>query len=479
MGLSHLLPCLSLVALLVALPGPSRSEVIAKEEAGFGDCDAFFYQKTPPEGFQHFPKVVKICQKYHNQPHFATLYSTQDRIPLYSAFRYQEATQCCPEEASWMVEPQIDDHENGLAGMMPEAEIADSVNNLGTNQALTSDYIDSGYEAGQLNPSSLQKDDHQLATHSLTNTFPVKPPLQDVWHWEIENLVSHGLAPHCANGKDLYLISGAVPSSHKVNDKVAIPESLWLAACCDDGSNAWSMGFIKEAAAEKRLEDLSVEELEKKLPEGTRLFKNNCAQDRHDPKKLEPVAKSVKKIQGEKPAPQSKKSLPMPHQAPKEEECGFMKKLFYFVITPICRLLTFAIYMVVQILKFILYIFTTLLHMVITGLCTFLKSIATVLMHVFTSLIRVLVNIMNGLARNIYRVLMVVYRIVCVPLNLLVDILSFPFYVLGAVPALLHDIAAGVSGLFMLLINGITNFVKCLSWLVTHIAKSILPHMST
>ncbi|XP_042316413.1 endonuclease domain-containing 1 protein [Sceloporus undulatus] len=474
--------CLLALVGLGVLPGQTLGEVVGDEKASFGDCNAFFYHGTPPEGFhlhqEAQPEVVKICQKFNQEPRFATLYSTRDKIPLYSAFRGSEMVQNGPkekEEERWLVEPQIDDPENGLAGMMPETEVTGSVNNLGTNQALTADYADSGYERGQLNPSSLHKDDHQIAAYTLTNAFPMMPPLQDVWHWEVENLVGRSLAPHCGNGKDLYLISGAVPSSVRVKDKVAVPESLWLAACCDDGTEAWSVGFIKQAAAGNRLEDLSLEELEKKLSAGTQLFKNNCGQDRHDPKRLEAVLQSVKEIQAEEPAPQARKSSPSHQTGAEKEESGFLKKLFYFIVTPLFKLVKFILYLIGQIVKYTFYLLWYLIQTIINGVSTFVKGITSVLLNIFIDLARVAVNILNGIAKNIYNVLMVTYRILSVPVYLILDIVSFPFYTLGAVPAVLQDIASGVGGAFLLVINATTNIVTGLNYVVSYLAKKFLP----
>ncbi|XP_020665023.3 endonuclease domain-containing 1 protein [Pogona vitticeps] len=479
---------LAVAALLgVALPGSARGEVVSKAGAGFGDCDAFFYQGTAPEGFSGSSPdlpLARVCQRYKQEPRFATLYSTQEKVPLFSAFRYAGAAPRAQEEEEeekeekWLVEPQIDDPKHGLEGMMPESEVTGSVDNLGTNQALTADYVDSGYERGQLNPGSLHQDDHQIATYTLTNAVPVAPPLQDIWHWEVENLVSRSLAPHCGNGKDLYLVSGAVPSTVRVKDKVAVPEFLWLAACCDDGSEAWSVGFMKQAAAGHRLEDLSLEELEKKLPAGAQLFKNNCGQDRHNPEKLELVLQSAKKIRAEEPVPQSRKTTTSKQISTAKEDCGFLKKLFCLIITSLFKLLKFVFHLIVYVVKYVFCLLWQFILTIVGGVCTFLKGILSVLFTVFVDLARVGVSILNGIAQNIYQVLMIAYRIVCVPVSLILDIVSFPFYTLGAVPAVLQDIASGIGGLFLLVIDATTAVVCAINSVVSHLAKKFLPKMS-
>lgn len=360
--------------------------------------------------------------------------------------------------------------------MMPEAEIGESLEHLGRNQALMADYVDSGYERGNLNPSCLHKDDHHVATHTLTNAVPLSPPFQELWHWEVEQLVSHSLAPNCQNGKDLHLLTGAMPSSLKVKDKMAVPKSVWLAACCDNGAETWSLGFIKEADAESHLEDLTVEALEKKLPAGTELFKNHCGQDRQDPKKLDTVVRSVKEVQAKKPCKTcAKKPTQSKHTQTVKEEGGFLKNLGHFIVTPIWKLVKFVCYLICQLVKGVWCLLKCIVQKIFSGVCTFIKGISIAFLDIFICLARVGVSILNGIAKNIYNVLMVTYRILSVPVNLILDIVSFPFYTLGAIPGVLKDIASGIGGAFLLVINAVTNLVKGLNYVVSFLASKILP----
>lgn len=85
-------------------PGFSQGRVVRKDETGFAECNVFFSGQVPPEGFTE-PFHVKICQQYNKEPRFATLYSTKDKIPLYSAFKFTKPAQS--EEENWLVEPQV------------------------------------------------------------------------------------------------------------------------------------------------------------------------------------------------------------------------------------------------------------------------------------------------------------------------------------------------------------------------------------
>ncbi|XP_048351352.1 endonuclease domain-containing 1 protein [Sphaerodactylus townsendi] len=372
---------------------------------------------------------------------------------------------------------QIDDPKHDSDSMMPEAEVTGSVENLGGNQALTADYVDSGFKREHLNPSALHKGDHQAATYTLTNSVPVPSTVQESWNWEVSNVVSRGLAPHCENGKHLYLLSGAVPSSVKVKGKVSVPEFLWLAVCCDDGSKAWSMAFEKPVAAGSPLKDLTLKELEKKLPKGAQLFKDHCSHDRNDEKALEAVQQSVKEIEHQEP---EAKKCPSPHQTTeKKEEPGFLKKMFNFFIMPIWKLVQYIFSFFSQLVKLICSLLCQAVQNLVQAVCTFLKGIGGVLVSVFVNLVQAILCILNAIATNIYNILMLVYRLVSIPLNLIVDIVCFPFYTLGAVPCVLHDIASGVGGMFLLIIDLITNFAKGLSYIASSLLGCCLPKTSS
>lgn len=96
----------SIVLLLCisVFPGFSQGRVVREDETGFAECNVFFPGQVPPEGFTE-PFHVKICQQYNKEPRFATLYSTKDKIPLYSAFKFTKPAQS--EEENWLVEPQV------------------------------------------------------------------------------------------------------------------------------------------------------------------------------------------------------------------------------------------------------------------------------------------------------------------------------------------------------------------------------------
>lgn len=76
----------------------------------FKNCKEFFYNNKEPQKMDQNAK--KICQQLENKSvFFATLYSTTDKIPLYSAYKFDAQ---CSENAvtsnrcnRWHIEPQL------------------------------------------------------------------------------------------------------------------------------------------------------------------------------------------------------------------------------------------------------------------------------------------------------------------------------------------------------------------------------------
>lgn len=99
------IPQLFLVVCLYAVI--VRSEVVDK----FSKCSQFFYKGVPPQLQRHFAQPPRnICQMYQNQYHYATLYSTCLRIPLFSAYTLPDPCQRTTQpnrRATWFIEPEV------------------------------------------------------------------------------------------------------------------------------------------------------------------------------------------------------------------------------------------------------------------------------------------------------------------------------------------------------------------------------------
>ncbi|XP_016014203.2 endonuclease domain-containing 1 protein [Rousettus aegyptiacus] len=464
--------CWLALSSLLALGALLEGRLVGEGDAGFGECDQFFYAETPPAGLVA-EGHVKICQRSEGAQRFATLYSTRDRIPVYSAFR---APRLAPggTEQRWLVEPQIDDPDSKLEEAINEADAITSVNNLGSRQALNTDYLDSDYQGGQLYPFSLSNDFH-MATFTLTNAVPMTPSFRERWYMNLNSLMDQALTPQCGGGDDLYILTGAVPSDHNVKDKVTIPEFVWLAACCAVPGGGWAMGFVKHTRDGDVIEDVMVKELEKLLPFNPQLFQNNCGEKEQDTEKMKKILEMVNQVQDEErtvrsketssplSSTRSKKSALLPPEA-SEERSSFLGKLIGFIATPFIKLFQLICYLMIGILKNIVYFLWYVTKQVINGIesCLYRLGLATIsyflaigeeLASIPWKVLKVIVKIIRAILRILCCLLKVLCRILGIPVRVLVDVATFPVYTMGAVPVVCKDIAMGLGGTISLLFD--------------------------
>uniref|UniRef100_F6XA88 Endonuclease domain containing 1 n=1 Tax=Monodelphis domestica TaxID=13616 RepID=F6XA88_MONDO len=488
---ASLLPLCSLFVFCRLVGG----RIVGEDEAGFAECNKFFYEETPPEGLAE-PFHVKICQQYNGKERFATLYSIQDKIPVYSAFRYAISGES--REQGWMIEPQIDDPNSNLAEMMNEEDAVTSVNNLGSKQALSTDYLDSDYQKGQLYLSSLNSDDFQVATYTLTNAAPMTQSFMERWYMNVNSLMDLALTPYCGNRDDLYVITGAVPSDHRVKDKVSIPDFLWLAACCA-GPGGWAMGFIKHMRDGDIIEDMMVQDLEKSLPPKTQLFQDNCGEADQDTEKMKKILEMVNHVQDEERMLQAKSSSEQlsgtrnkrsAQLLPDETtEGSLLRTIGSIVATPFVKLFQLIYYLMVGILKNVLYCiwyatreFIGLLengvHRMCSATVSYFMTIGEELVSIPWKVIKVIVKIIRALLRILCCLLKTICRILSIPIRVLVDIVSFPMYTVCAIPTVLKDIAVGLGGTFCLALDTTFGTIGSLFHVVFSICKRIGPKIS-
>ncbi|NWZ51023.1 ENDD1 protein, partial [Haliaeetus albicilla] len=463
---------------ITVFPGFSQGRVVGEDETGFAECNVFFPGQVPPEGFTE-PFHVKICQQYNKEPRFATLYSTKDKIPLYSAFKYTKPAQ--NKEENWLVEPQIDDPENDLHEMVHEADIVGIVANLGANQALTSDYVGSGYERGLLNPSLLNEEDFQVATYTLTNAVPLSPSLSKSWHRDIGRVVEQALVPHCSKKDHLYLLAGAIPSSVRVKGKVSVPETLWLAACCD-APEGWSLGLVKKMNDEISLVDLTVGELEKQLLAGVHLFKGKCGEDNKNQEKTEAILQAVSQIRsGEQVGASDNQEA---------KDGGLVRRVAGIIATPFIKILELLIYVFVELVKFVFYFLWLVikrvggavldgLYSLWNGVVSYLKAISMVLISIPYDVGRVIINIFLGFLQIVQDVASLTYRILRIPVGFVLHLAAFPYESICAIPSVLKDMATGIGGTFSLVIDATGTLLHGFYYLACHIVKRFVPKGSS
>uniref|UniRef100_A0A3B3SEE4 Uncharacterized protein n=1 Tax=Paramormyrops kingsleyae TaxID=1676925 RepID=A0A3B3SEE4_9TELE len=222
-----------LVSFILLLPALVLPEVIPPQIAAhtpFVKCTDFF---AKPGGNVTFPTIFnqnqykQICQKYNNMYEFATLYNTDARIPVYSAYLYQ-GNVVCDRKNTWNIEPQVSLN----MGIGHNYKLNTGVNGAGEHQALNEDYINQKYDKGHLYPvfHTFQQCTAD-ATFTLTNAAPQDPSLNSgKWRTQVEKATKTFLDAHCFSGF-AYVVTGVVPGTGKLNNRVIIPSFFWSKIC--------------------------------------------------------------------------------------------------------------------------------------------------------------------------------------------------------------------------------------------------------
>lgn len=406
---------------LLSLPCLLDGRLVREAEDGFAECNDFFHQGSPPQGFSE-PAYTRICQRSGGEKQFATLYSTEHRIPVYSAFIYREGA--ASQDGDWMLEPQLDDSKSSLD---EAAKGSEEIEGLGTNQALEEDYASSDYQPGPL---------FHRAPAMLTNAVPLPQNFKEKWATDVDQLIAEKLAPHCGNDGNLHILAGAVPSSNKLKDKVSIPESVWLAACCSV-PEPWSLGVIKTIGDVDGLEQVTLEELESRLPGGVKLFANQCGGGAVHPDQR--TSESATQTEEEEPP------------AAPGAFSRFFQLLFCIIYEVVKNILWLVWFLVRQVLNLVL----GRLCWIWTAITTYVFALSKVLLNIPCDIVRVLVNIICGFVRILNIVFSAVCLLLKLPARFLFDMASFPYYTICAIPDVGIDILSGIWGVVALGLNAV------------------------
>ncbi|XP_063404435.1 endonuclease domain-containing 1 protein-like [Mytilus trossulus] len=117
--------------------------------------------------------MVFICQQYKNTVFYATLYDTINRIPVYSALELDLTYKGTRLDDKFFIEPMLATNWGGGDFNMIKFE-SSKHSKFGKKQALGTDYSNSGYDKGHVNPQLFNalNNDSRYATNSLTNIAP-------------------------------------------------------------------------------------------------------------------------------------------------------------------------------------------------------------------------------------------------------------------------------------------------------------------
>ncbi|XP_058233323.1 endonuclease domain-containing 1 protein-like [Hemibagrus wyckioides] len=281
--------CLFTSIVLRALTGE------AKVADNFSECSQYFYKSTEPSGMDQNAK--KICQMYgYGGFYYATLYSVHHRIPLYSAYMLDH--KCTTNQGvttfPWHIEPQISNINEPK--MVRESE--SDKNSIKRNQAISSDYAETGYDRGHLNPKSFQCSEGREATFTLTNVAPMDACFNRIYWKNCESNLRKILMDQLKKDNylaNVYLVTGTVldqnlriPQSENSQEsqRVTVPSHIWTAVCYKhnfDDKKSFSFGYIGKNEPETSIIPMSIVDLNSKLnklysfkPVRIKIFVNDC-----------------------------------------------------------------------------------------------------------------------------------------------------------------------------------------------------------
>ncbi|XP_067901807.1 endonuclease domain-containing 1 protein-like [Heterodontus francisci] len=184
--------CCSLVLLSVFnVPWATEAKVVSS----FDECSQFFCKGVEPLLFKG-SNPARICQRYQQQYHFASL-----------------------------------DLPGGSDEMSNEPP-----DGVGMNQALNSDYRNTSYDRGHLYPLSLHSGTG-TATCTLTNAVPMLRKMNIAWYHYAERKLKT-LANECRPNATMFVMTGVIPSSQFLSNRVNIPIRVYnYYSCCSEDRN--------------------------------------------------------------------------------------------------------------------------------------------------------------------------------------------------------------------------------------------------
>ncbi|XP_041915857.1 endonuclease domain-containing 1 protein-like [Alosa sapidissima] len=152
-----------------------------------------------------------------------------------------------------------------------------------SKQAVNGDYSNTGYDRGQLNPSSFQCGDGRIATFTLTNSAPMDASFYTVHLKQWEECVKGILRNQSESEGTAYLVTGTVPSqdrriprqeefddvSTRDFHRVTVPTHIWTAVCYKhnvDDEKSFSFGYIGLNHPNSTINVMTVPQLNAELP---------------------------------------------------------------------------------------------------------------------------------------------------------------------------------------------------------------------
>uniref|UniRef100_A0A4W3H735 Endonuclease n=1 Tax=Callorhinchus milii TaxID=7868 RepID=A0A4W3H735_CALMI len=216
----------------------TEGEVVATFQ---GRCEGFFRGGREPAGFRN-EATLQICQQYKGRARFATLYNSNLRLPVYSAYLLHPHGMSARED-SWLIEPQVKREREREREKMKQI-------GKGNSQALEEDYKGDPYDRGHLNPVAHQAGTNREATFTLTNVAPMHRTLNR-GSWRVcEEQLRDLSSSLCPPGVPVYVLTGTSPpflGKIPVTSpgRVSVPRYVWSSLFCKlNASSSFSLAHV-------------------------------------------------------------------------------------------------------------------------------------------------------------------------------------------------------------------------------------------
>ncbi|KAI5086641.1 endonuclease domain-containing 1 protein-like, partial [Silurus meridionalis] len=275
---------LSLVLLLSAFFSLSLTEVV---NSFIPSCPSFFLRNPKKLNDYIIPTVFtghqykKICQRWNNNYRFATVYDTERRIPVYSAYTFSQKTKTNRSD-KWKIEPQLEDFKEyeDKREMIVSPRDVETVNKI-KKQAVDLDYKDTGYTRGHVFPNQYGANQDQAeSTFTLTNIAPQTQNSNGQWAAQVETPMLKNITSLCRLDQNhlAYIVTGAVPgekwipikrNKKEIKNGINIPSHYWSAFCCTDINKITNLVFGAYLAKLNNfdLQTLDISKLNERLTE--------------------------------------------------------------------------------------------------------------------------------------------------------------------------------------------------------------------
>ncbi|KAG9259401.1 endonuclease domain-containing 1 protein-like [Astyanax mexicanus] len=266
------------------------SLAMSKVVKSFTECIEFF-MVNPEDQNKVITSVLEgeryrqICQVWNGKQSFATLYDTYHRIPVYSAYVFNQKNRGFGDGFVWKIEPQLDD--------LPGDEMRASEGEILKNQAEDPDYNieheGCRYTRGHVFPRGHAVDkDHTDSTYTLTNAAPQLMENNNNWATQVENVMRRQIKAGCVN-EEAYIVAGVIPGetwlpikrgSEDIEHGVNVPKFFWSAYYCKNKKNIVKCkAFLSEQKPCKSTEKNKLQPREMGIDELNKILSDYYEQD--------------------------------------------------------------------------------------------------------------------------------------------------------------------------------------------------------